>query len=106
MMTARLPEQPISLMSHMPRSSQPRLSIVVAADRPVPALDVMMTTLEHRARHTPVEVILVQPLGERTNELDAAHPLVRRVTAPAGSALGELRANGLRHARGDVVVLV
>lgn len=85
---------------------QPRVSIVVTADAPRQSLDALVDAVERHPHRTSLEVLVVSPNGHRFGEISTDRPFVRYVAAPIGADAGELRANGIRHASGDVVVLL
>lgn len=97
----------ISLDSDPVPANHPRVSIVVAANGSREAVDVLVDVVQRHPRRSSLEVLVVSPGNHRTSHDRAAgHSFVRYVAAPVGAAPGELRANGIRHASGDVVILL
>jgi hypothetical protein len=100
----------MTAISHDPKSTplhQPRVSIVVAADGCRKAVDVLVEVVQRHPSRSSLEVLVVSPASHRlTSDNGTDHPFVRYVVAPIGSKPGELRANGIRHASGDVVILL
>jgi hypothetical protein len=87
--------------------AQPRVSIVVAANGCREAVDVLVDVVQRHPRRESLEVVVVSA-GIHRNGSDKSmdQPFVRHVVAPIGAEPGELRANGIRHASGDVVILL
>jgi glycosyltransferase involved in cell wall biosynthesis len=85
---------------------QPRVSIVVAADGSRQAVDVLVDVVQRHPRRASLEVLVVTPSSQRLADVASEHSFVRYVSAPIGAEPGELRANGIRHASGDVVFLL
>lgn len=85
----------------------PRLSLIVAADVSRQWLDSLLATVPRQLGPDVVEVLVVRAASPRSDfERTPRHSHVRFVTAPAGAEVGELRANGLRQASGDLVLLL
>lgn len=89
----------------------PRVSIVLAADAARECLGSLLELFPIEtgadARGQPVEVLVVRPSARRiTEERDLRHPLVRYIGTGFNATRPEMREEGIRHASGDVVVLV
>jgi glycosyltransferase involved in cell wall biosynthesis len=91
----------------MAPASQPRVSIVVASNGCRETVDVLVDVVRRHPQRASLEVLIVSPGSHRAaNDRSSDQPFVRHVVAPVGAAPGELRANGIRHASGDVVILL
>lgn len=104
---------------HEPRARQtrsvsdarPKVSIVLAVEAARECLRDLMALLPAdsgpEVRNQAVEVLVVRPGARRiTEERELRHPLVRIIGTASNATRPEMRAQGLRHASGDVVVLV
>jgi hypothetical protein len=85
----------------------PGLSIIIAADVSRAWLDRLLAVLPRQGRSSRIEVLLVRAGVRRPGEeRDVRHPLVRYVTAPAAGSRAELRAQAVRYAAGDFLMLL
>ena len=86
---------------------QPRVSIVVASNGCREAVDALVDVIQHHPRRASLEVLVVGAGPHHAaNDRSSDQPFLHYVVAPAGAESGELRANGIRHASGDVVILL
>lgn len=100
------PEVDLRRPRHVPRP-HPRLSLVVTADVSRQWLDDLVATVPRHLGPDVVEVLVVRAAGPRFEiERLPRDPHVRYVTAPYGAQSSELRANGIREANGDLVLLI
>lgn len=103
--------EPRSRVSRSVPGARPKVSIILAADAARQCLDELLRLFSSEgrpdSRAAGVEVLVVRPGARRIGEeRDGRHPIVRYVGAPADATRCELREQGIRHAIGDVVVLV
>jgi hypothetical protein len=88
------------------QSHQPRVSIVLTANAPRHSVEALIDIVRRHPRRDSLEVLVVSAGGLHDADVPARQSFVRHVAAPAGAAAGELRANGMRHATGNVVFLL
>lgn len=85
---------------------RPKLSVVIAAFNNSSSLKRCLTSLNGQGESLDTEVIVVSNYGEGGREMigrQFSH--VRYFHLSAGTTVPELRAHGIRHARGDIVAL-
>ena len=91
--------------------ARPKVSIVLAAEAVRECLGDLLAFLPPEggldARTQSVEVLVVRPGARRiSEERELRHPLVRFIGTASDATRPEMREQGIRHASGDVVVLV
>lgn len=84
----------------------PELSVVIASTVGRPYLDACLAALRHQSGDVAPEVIVVDRVGPSVTAFVAAlHPEVRLITAGTAHSVPELRALGIRAARGALVAI-
>ena len=86
--------------------ARPKLSVIVAADVPRQWLDQLVGALPSDSEASAVEILVVPPGDRPHDEREARHRIVRYVGSRPGATRAELRADGIRHASGELVVLL
>lgn len=84
----------------------PRISVVIASVNGPAPLDECLAALEQQTLREQAEIIVADRCGAPVREMvERKHPNVRLISLPVQASIPELRAIGLKSARGDVLAI-
>ncbi len=86
-------------------AQRPTLSIVVAAFNGSPSLEQCLVSLKGQAPKPDTEVVVVSNYRDGVGELERRFPDVSYICMPVGTTVPDLRKEGIKSAKGEIVAL-